>query len=91
MIFILETNNIKMKESSYLKSPYLSAPKTKHDSFFPKIHKGDFHDSKREYMKSTGKQNYFKNEKIIAITKTPREKIEKEKPLGFKPSDTEIE
>lgn len=50
-----------MKDTACVRSPYLSAPKTKHGSFFPKIHKADYRGATREITKSTGKQNFFKN------------------------------
>ena len=52
-----------------MKSPYLSAPKTKHESFFPKIHRAEYRDTTHQITKSTGKQNLFKNGSPIKITK----------------------
>ena len=50
-----------MQERVSKKSPYLSAPKTKHGSFFPKIHQNDYRGINREIIKSIGKQVYNKN------------------------------
>lgn len=65
-----------MREASYMKSPYLSAPKTKHESFFPKIHRDNYRDITRQVTKSNGKQNLFKNDCPIKISKNEKGQYE---------------